>query len=213
MEVLHPHCAGLDVHKDTVVACVRHMDGWQGKPRRQDVQDDDPGTDGTVGLAVRARMHAHRHGGDGRLLEAGVAHSLRRRVRTGAGQRCSCEERAGAQDRRERRHLAGRPDGAWADPRQLCARANRLSRCATCCARASSSCASAAAISQRIQKTLEDANIKLDSVITDIVGLSGRRMIEALIAGQTDPQALAALAHRRIRATAAENWRRRCAAG
>jgi transposase len=27
MEVLHPHCAGLDVHKDMVVACVRHMDG------------------------------------------------------------------------------------------------------------------------------------------------------------------------------------------
>ncbi len=25
MEVLHPHCAGLDVHKDTVVACMRHM--------------------------------------------------------------------------------------------------------------------------------------------------------------------------------------------
>jgi transposase len=57
---------------------------------------------------------------------------------------------------------------------------------------------------QRIQKTLEDANIKLDSVITDIVGLSGRRMIEALIAGQTDPEALAALAHRRIHATSAE---------
>jgi transposase len=57
---------------------------------------------------------------------------------------------------------------------------------------------------QRIQKTLEDANIKLDSVITDIVGLSGRRMIEALIAGQTDPEALAALAHGRIRATKAE---------
>ena len=57
---------------------------------------------------------------------------------------------------------------------------------------------------QRIQKTLEDANIKLDSVITDIVGLSGRRMIEALIAGQTTPQALAALAHRRIHATTDE---------
>ena len=27
MEVLHPHCAGLDVHKDSVVACVRHMMG------------------------------------------------------------------------------------------------------------------------------------------------------------------------------------------
>jgi len=57
---------------------------------------------------------------------------------------------------------------------------------------------------QRIQKTLEDANIKLDSVITDIVGLSGRRMIEALIAGQTDPATLAALAHGRIRASAGE---------
>jgi transposase len=57
---------------------------------------------------------------------------------------------------------------------------------------------------QRLQKTLEDANIKLDSVIADIIGLSGRRMIEALIGGETDPQALAALAHRRIKATSAE---------
>ena len=57
---------------------------------------------------------------------------------------------------------------------------------------------------QRIQKTLEDANIKLDSVISDILGLSGRRMIEALIAGETDPNALAALAHRRIKASPAD---------
>src|SRR5205085_11395835 len=67
---------------------------------------------------------------------------------------------------------------------------------------------------QRLQKTLEDANVKLDSVISDIVGLSGRRMIEALIPtgqarglkahGETDPKALAALAHRRIRASPAE---------
>jgi transposase len=54
---------------------------------------------------------------------------------------------------------------------------------------------------QRLQKTLEDANVKLDSVISDIVGLSGRRMIEALITGETEPGALAALAHRRIKAT------------
>src|SRR5260370_1433783 len=57
---------------------------------------------------------------------------------------------------------------------------------------------------QRIQKTLEDANIKLDSVISDILGLSGRRMIEALIAGQTAPQALAKLADGRLHATRAE---------
>jgi transposase len=53
----------------------------------------------------------------------------------------------------------------------------------------------------RIQKTLEDANIKLDSVITDVMGLSGRKMIEALIAGQKDPAKLARLADHRVRAS------------
>jgi transposase len=53
---------------------------------------------------------------------------------------------------------------------------------------------------QRLQKTLEDANIKLDSEISDIMGLSGRRMIEALIAGESDPERLAQFAHRRIKA-------------
>jgi hypothetical protein len=47
---------------------------------------------------------------------------------------------------------------------------------------------------QRLQKTLEGANIKLDSVITYIVGKSGRAMIRALIAGEVDPVKLAALA-------------------
>jgi transposase len=53
---------------------------------------------------------------------------------------------------------------------------------------------------QRLQKTLEDANIKLDSVISDIMGLSGRAMVEALIAGENDPDRLAEFAHRRIKA-------------
>jgi transposase len=54
---------------------------------------------------------------------------------------------------------------------------------------------------QRLQKTLEDANLKLESVVTDIVGLSGRRMIEALIAGEGDPATLAELADCRIKAS------------
>ena len=49
---------------------------------------------------------------------------------------------------------------------------------------------------QRLQKTLEDANIKLDSVISDLLGPSGRAMVEALAAGETDPAALAALSRR-----------------
>ena len=51
----------------------------------------------------------------------------------------------------------------------------------------------------RVQKTLEDANIKLDSVITDVMGMSGRAMIEALIAGESDPAKLARLANYRLK--------------
>lgn len=56
---------------------------------------------------------------------------------------------------------------------------------------------------QRLQKTLEEANIKLDSVISDVIGASGRAMIEALIAGETDPLRLASLASSRIKASPA----------
>jgi transposase len=53
----------------------------------------------------------------------------------------------------------------------------------------------------RLQKTLEDANIKLDSVLSDLMGKSGRAMIEALIAGETNPAKLASLADRRAKAS------------
>jgi len=52
---------------------------------------------------------------------------------------------------------------------------------------------------QRLEKLLEDAGIKLSSVASDISGVSGRLMLEALISGQRDPVALADLAKRRLR--------------
>src|SRR5258706_3392314 len=51
----------------------------------------------------------------------------------------------------------------------------------------------------RIQKVLETANIKLSSVASDVVGASARRMLEALIAGETNVEAMAQLAHARMR--------------
>ncbi len=54
----------------------------------------------------------------------------------------------------------------------------------------------------RIQKVLEGGNIKLGSVISDVLGVSGRAMLTALSEGNTDPDQLAALAHPRIRASA-----------
>jgi transposase len=53
---------------------------------------------------------------------------------------------------------------------------------------------------QRIQKTLQDAGIKLDSVAADILGVSGRAMLTALVAGERDPKVLAELAKGRLRA-------------
>jgi transposase len=53
---------------------------------------------------------------------------------------------------------------------------------------------------QRVEKLLEDAQIKLSSVASDIFGVSGRDMMAALIAGQRDPKVLAQLARRRLRA-------------
>src|SRR5918995_6758122 len=47
---------------------------------------------------------------------------------------------------------------------------------------------------QRLDKVLQDAGIKLSSVATDIIGVSGRAMLEALVAGTHDPELLAALA-------------------
>jgi len=54
-------------------------------------------------------------------------------------------------------------------------------------------------IANRIHKTLEDAHIKLGSVASDILGVSGRAMLDAVIAGETDEKKLADLAQRKLR--------------
>jgi transposase len=55
-------------------------------------------------------------------------------------------------------------------------------------------------VKQRVEKLLEDALVKISSVLTDVQGMSGRAMIEALIAGERDPKRLAGLARGRARA-------------
>ena len=52
----------------------------------------------------------------------------------------------------------------------------------------------------RVQKVLEDANVKLASVATNVMGVSGRQMLGAIIAGEQDPEALAEMAKGRLRA-------------
>ena len=59
-------------------------------------------------------------------------------------------------------------------------------------------------LQNQLEALLEEAHIKLSSLVSDLLGLSARRMLKALADGETDPGALAALAHERLRATPAQ---------
>jgi transposase len=59
-------------------------------------------------------------------------------------------------------------------------------------------------LQNQLEAFLEEAHIKLSSLVSDLLGVSARRMLHALAEGETDPAALAALADRRLRATPAE---------
>lgn len=200
MEVLYPHCAGLDVHKDTVVACVRHMaDGSVERAVRtfrtttKDLLalSDWLAGEGCAHIAMEAtgvywKPVWHVLGdGDFTLVLANAAH-----VKNVPGRKTDVNDATWLADLLAHGLIRGSfvPDEQTQEMRSLLRTRKQLVR-------------ERSSHVQRLQKTLEDANIKLDSVISDIVGLSGRRMIEALIAGETDPGALAALAHRRIKAT------------
>jgi transposase len=199
MEVLYPHCAGLDVHKDTVVACVRHM--ASGSVRRVVrtfktttkellALSDWLAGEGCSHLAMEATgvywkpvWHVLSDG-DCTLLLANAAH-----VKNVPGRKTDVNDATWLADLLAHGLIRGSfvPDRQTQEMRSLLRTRKQLVR-------------ERSSHVQRLQKTLEDANIKLDSVISDIIGLSGRRMIAALIAGETDPEALAALAHRRIKA-------------
>ena len=57
---------------------------------------------------------------------------------------------------------------------------------------------------QRIQKVLEDANLKIDSFITDLLGKSGRAILNALVEGYTNPEVLVSLTSGRLKASRTE---------
>src|SRR6202022_304495 len=56
-------------------------------------------------------------------------------------------------------------------------------------------------LQNQLESLLEEAHIKLSSLVSDLLGLSARRMLKAIAEGETNPAALAALADQRLRAT------------
>ena len=203
MEVLYPHCAGLDVHKDTVVACVRHM--VNGTVKRE-VRTFKTTTKELLALSEWLAAEDCTHiameatgvywkpvwhilsDGDFALVLANAAH-----VRNVPGRKTDVNDATWLADLLAHGLIRGSfvPDQQTQEMRDLLRTRKQLVR-------------EASRHVQRLQKTLEDANIKLNSVISDVMGLSGRKMIEALIAGESDPEQLAQLAHRRIKATPEE---------
>ena len=203
MEVLYPHCAGLDVHKDSVVACVRHMvDGkvtTTVKTFRTTTGDlmtlsEWLSAEGVTDIAMEATgvywkpiWHILADG-DFKLLLANAAH-----VKNVPGRKTDVNDATWLADLLAHGLIKSSfvPDQPTQQLRDLLRTRKQF-------------VGERSSHIQRIQKTLEDANIKLDSVLTDVMGFSGRRIIEALIAGQTAPGELAGLAHRSIHASKAQ---------
>src|SRR5262249_55228509 len=200
MEVLHPRCCGLDVHKETVVACLRLViDGKAIKETRTFATT----TAGLLALSEWLTETQCTHlameatgvywkpvwhilsDGDFELVLANAAH-----IKNVPGRKSDVKDSDWISDLLAHGLIQPSfvPDGPTQEMRTLLRTRKQVVR-------------EKSSHVLRIQKTLEDANIKLDSVITDIMGVSGRKMIEALIAGEEDPAKLARLADRRVKAS------------
>ena len=200
MEVIHDCVAGLDVHKDTVVACVRTM---SGNKATRECRTYETTTDSLLSLlewlsASRCGVAAMEatgvywlpvwkilSDGDFELIVANAAH-----IKAVPGRKTDLNDAMWIADLAAHGLIKASfvPDEEMHELRTLMRTRKQLDREQT-------------RHVQRIQKTLTEANIHLDSVISDIMGASGRRMIQAMIEGQRDPRKLAALADRRVKAT------------
>jgi transposase len=200
MEVLHPRCCGLDVHKATVVACVRLViDGKAVKEARTFATTTASLLALSEWLTETKCTHVAMEAtgvywkpvwhilsdGDLELVLANAAH-----IKNVPGRKTDVKDADWISDLLAHGLIRASfvPDGPTQEMRTFLRTRKQFVR-------------EKASHTQRIQKTLEDANIKLDSVIADIMGLSGRKMIEALIAGEKDPAKLARLADPRVKAS------------
>jgi transposase len=200
MEVMHKRVAGLDVHKAAVTACVRVM---SRRRVTRECRTFDTTTDGLIALrewlggcgGTHAAMEATGVSwmpvwkilceGDFGLTVANAAH-----LRNVPGRKT---------DMNDAMRIAGLmacglmkasfvPAEGFQELRSLMRTRKQLSREQT-------------RHLQRMQKTLEEANIKLDSVLSASMGASARRMIGAMIEGVRDPKKLASLAGKGLKAS------------
>jgi transposase len=200
MEVIVERCAGLDVHKDTVMACVRTP--GRGRTRRQEVRQFRTFTSGlrelrdwlaaeqvsqvameATGVYWRPVWHMLDDLPGVELLLVNAHH-----VKKVPGRKTDVSDAVWLAQLCECGLLRGSfvPPPVIAELRDLTRYRKKIIQERT-------------RETQRVQKLLEDAGIKLDSVVSDVLGRSARQMMEGLIAGVDDPTVLAELARTSLR--------------
>jgi transposase len=203
VEVLHQRCAGLDVHKKTVVAAVRLV---EGNKVTTEVRTFATTTAGLLALADWLTQNGCTHvameatgvywkpvwhvlsDGEIELVLANAAH-----VKNVPGRKTDASDAAWLAELLAHGLIRASfvPDGQTQELRVLMRTRKQLVR-------------EKGRHIQRIHKALEDANIKIDAELSDILGKSGRAMLNAMVAGETDPVRLAALAHANVKCSQAK---------
>jgi transposase len=198
MELLHERVCGLDIHKKTVVACLI-TPGPDGQPQRQ-IRTFGTMTDDLLALAdwlAAADCGQVAMESTGvywkplyNLLEDRFTLHLAnpRHIKAVPGRKTDVRDCEWIAELLRHGLLPASfvPDRPQRELRELTRYRTSLVQ-------------ERAAEANRIHKTLEGAGIKLGAVASDVLGASGRAILGALVGGMTDPQALAELAHGRLR--------------
>jgi transposase len=198
MQVVHMRCAGLDVHKKSVYACVICLEA-DGR-KKQEVRSFGTVTADLLKLADWLGQHEVTHvameatgvywrpvwavlEGQFELLLVNPQH-----IQAVPGRKTDSKDCEWIADLLQHGLLKGSfvPPTPIQDLRDLTRYRVELTQAQN-------------RVANRIQKLLEQCNIKLSSVASNTLGVSGRAMIEAIIAGEDDPERLAALARQRLR--------------
>jgi transposase len=199
LEVLYPRCAGLDVHQQTVVACARVA---VGSTVQQEVRTFGTATGDLLVLADWLTAHGCTHIAmestgvywkpiwhvlDGHFVLI-LANALQ--IRSVPGRKSDVNDAMWIADLLAHGLIRSSfvPPAPIHELRDLTRTRKQVVR-------------EIAQHTLRTQKVLEDANLKLTSVISDVMGMSGRAMIEAIIQGEQDPERLADLSQGRLKAS------------
>jgi transposase len=202
MELLHARCAGLDVHANSVVACARIASAGTVTYHHRTVSTT---TQGLLELAdwLAAQQCTHVAMESTGIYWKPVWHVLEGQFELTLANALHVRNVPGRKsDMKDARWLADLlamglirssfvPPAPIQELRDLTRTRKQLVR-------------EIARHTQRIQKTLEDANVKLTEAISDILGSSGRAILKALMTGETDPERLVDLTTGRLKASRAQ---------